>query len=134
MCSLFGYGRYGSYFVNKISTSNWVCENATTRDFHQEHVSSYTVVAVPHWDREELRGKKLRIGNTKFVFRWIAEGEDSQESYLPLELYDGLSVVFTGFSCFHRQEIVEDDYIDCQLHNLREEENVLIKIKGIKIT
>ena len=40
---------------SNLSTSNWICENAGTRDFHQELDSSYTIVSVPHWDRSELR-------------------------------------------------------------------------------
>ena len=86
-----------------ISTSNWVCQNASTKEFHQELDSSYTIITVPQWDRDNLKLNNKSIGRTKFVFKWTNDSDEHQ-SYLPIELTDGLSVSFTGFSCCHRQE------------------------------
>ena len=35
---------------NTMSTSNWICHNAETQQFHQEKDSSYTIINVPYWD------------------------------------------------------------------------------------
>ena len=88
---------------NCISTSNWVCQNAATKEFHQELDSSYTIVTVPQWDHEDLKLNNKFIGRTKFVFKWTNDTEINQ-SYFPIELTDGLSMSFTGFSCSHCQE------------------------------
>ena len=41
----------------KLSTSNWICENAQTHLFHQELDSSYTIISVPWFDYEDLQNK-----------------------------------------------------------------------------
>ena len=42
-----------------ISTSNWLCHNAETLEFHQEYDSSYTFISVPIFNYDKLKkGKK----------------------------------------------------------------------------
>ena len=38
----------------KLSTSNWICQDAKTLCFHQELDSSYTMISVPWFDKNDF--------------------------------------------------------------------------------
>ena len=89
---------------NGIMTSNWVCENAETMNFHQETDGSYTLLSVPFWDMNDLRSKNITLGNANFVFKWTSSNvEQSEQRYLPIKMSSGVSIYFSGFGCYHRQ-------------------------------
>ena len=94
--------------INKISVSNWVCENAQTKEFHQEYDSSYTMISVPFWDVNTFEASKTIKGEANFLFKWTSNdlSEDDQK-YLPLQMKDGITILFSGFGCFHRQHIAK---------------------------
>ena len=91
---------------NAISCSNWICHNAQTRNFHQETDSSYTFITVPYWhpDYYKPEMKWYNKGSVNFMFKWTSKALDEAESrFFPLEMSDGISIMFTGFGCYHRQ-------------------------------
>jgi len=89
---------------NKMCSSNWVCEDAETTQFHQELDSSYTCISVPFWDNKSLKREGIVKGNANFIFRWNNENyDDDNVFYLPIQMHDGMSILFSGFGCYHRQ-------------------------------
>ena len=89
---------------NMMCSSNWVCKDAETTEFHQELDSSYTCISVPFWNHKALQKERVTKGNANFIFRWNDENFDGNSSlYLPIWMNDGLSLLFSGFGCYHRQ-------------------------------
>ena len=90
--------------INNVSVSNWICENAHTKLFHQEFDSSYTLIATPFWDIDCFNESKTLKGEANFVFKWTSCSLPSNEQkYLPLTMKDGINILFSGFGCYHRQ-------------------------------
>ena len=77
---------------NKICTSNWICKNAETKQFHQEIDSSYTLIAVPQWEEKS----KKNIGNANFIFRWTDDTKTNTQKYLSIGMDSGVSLLFSG--------------------------------------
>ena len=91
---------------NSYSCSNWICLNAETREFHQETDSSYTYISVPYWHPKYYlpETKAYNKGTANFVFKWTSKlNTESDSRFLPLEMSDGMNVMFSGFGCYHRQ-------------------------------
>ena len=51
---------------NMMCSSNWVCEDAETTEFHQELDSSYTCISVPFWNHKALQKERVTKGNANF--------------------------------------------------------------------
>ena len=101
-----------------ICISNWICEDAKTLEFHQEFDSSYTFLCVPFWDKTKFQdpnNKKARQshlpkkGNANFLFKWSSHKHE--DIFLPIEMTDGISILFSGFGCYHRQHRTDSDGI-----------------------
>ena len=96
---------------NCISCSNWICWNAETKHFHQEMDSSYTFISVPYWHPDYYKPfmRSYNKGKANFIFKWTSkDSPESETRYLPLEMSDGMSVLFSGFGCYHRQHLTND--------------------------
>lgn len=92
--------------INKLSVSNWLCENAETKQFHQEFDSSYTFLSVPFWDVSSFIEAEVEKGDANFIFKWTSNTkQDSDQRYLSLQMKDGMNIFFSGYGCFHRQHL-----------------------------
>ena len=92
---------------HKMSISNWACLDAETGIFHQECDSSYTLLSVPVWNFKKCNDAKqnpLKIGGANFVFKWASQSVTGHDvKYLPVYMYPGVSILFSGFGCYHCQ-------------------------------
>ena len=79
-------------------TTAFVCENAATREFHQESDCSYTVIAVPYFD-EDMSEK---LDEYKFQFRWSLN-EGGSRTGIDIALTQGTVLAYSGFLVLHRQ-------------------------------
>ena len=90
--------------INKVSVSNWICEDAETKEFHQEFDSSYTLIATPFWNNDCFTESNTLKGEANFLFKWTSSDvPQSEQRYLPLAMKDGINILFSGFGCYHRQ-------------------------------
>ena len=94
--------------ANKMCVSNWACKNAETLKFHQEIDSSYTMLSVPFWNKEELIHDGLKIGTASFIFKCVTNYCDQNVMYLPIKMDEGISIYFSGYGCYHRQHRTGD--------------------------
>ena len=102
--------KYERNSMNFIPISNWICKNAETLEFHQEYDSSYTMISMPYWERSKLHNKKHDPnppgpgGTANFIFKWTSSDENNREHrYFPLMMTEGLTILFSGYGCYHRQ-------------------------------
>ena len=90
--------------INKVSVSNWICEEAETNLFHQECDSSYTLISVPFWDINCFKESNTLKGERNFIFKWTFSNKpNNDQKYLPLKMKDGITILFSGYGCYHRQ-------------------------------
>ena len=99
-----------------ISTSNWLCHNAETLEFHQEYDSSYTFISVPIFNYDKLNKEKknqqlskpyLRNRDTIFEFKWTKKLStiEADDTVLQIKMEDGVGLFYSGFGCYHRQNL-----------------------------
>ena len=108
-----------------LSMSNFICENAETQEFHQEFDSTYTFISVPYWSKNSFvpkrrkethdvsredsmkskqQMKQIEKGKANFIFRWTSKhADDNAHRYFPVFMSEGVSIMFSGFGCYHRQ-------------------------------
>ena len=88
---------------NKMCVSNWVCKNAETLQFHQETDTSYTMLSVPIWNKEQLEYDGLELGSANFLFRWTHPNCEHKSMYIPIKMDEGITIIFSGYGCYHCQ-------------------------------
>ncbi len=99
-------GKY-SHSINILKNENttfdhgclcgYICENAETKEYHQENDSSYTSIGVPFFSDDV----HSRFGNYRFQFKWNMNDMDNNE--FNVRLSQGTSLFYSGYCLYHRQ-------------------------------
>ena len=74
----------------------YICENAETKEYHQESDNSYTSIGVPFFS-DDVRSQ---LGHYRFQFKWDMNHMDNA---LNVRLTQGTFVFYSGYCLYHRQ-------------------------------
>lgn len=77
--------------------TGYVCENAETKEYHQESDNSYTCIGIPYFTKE----LKDKLGLYQFQFKWNMNNEEPSD--INIGLHPGTLLFYSGFSVYHRQ-------------------------------
>lgn len=77
--------------------TGYVCENAETKEYHQESDNSYTCIGIPYVTKE----LKDKMGLYQFQFKWNMNNEVPSD--INVGLHPGTLLFYSGFCVYHRQ-------------------------------
>jgi hypothetical protein len=90
-----------------------ICHGASTSIAHTEMDITYTMI---HCPQQERLGYRLDSGTT---FNFYLRGVADDESCLKIPLNEGTSVFFSGFLMMHRQECINDSFVNLAFYGNR---------------